>query len=52
VTQRNGASWQAAVFHRLYDDRGLERDAALREMTLRYRELMHANEPVHDWPTE
>ena len=27
VTQRNGASWQAAVFHRLYDERGLERDA-------------------------
>src|SRR4051812_16618872 len=52
VTQRNGASWQADVFHRLYDDRGLEREEALREMTLRYRELMHANEPVHDWPTE
>src|SRR3954469_25491319 len=52
VTQRNGASWQAAVFHHLYDDRGLEREEALREMTLRYRELMHANEPVHDWPTE
>src|SRR6188472_4350196 len=27
VTQRNGASWQATVFHRLYDDRALERDA-------------------------
>ena len=52
VTQRNGASWQAAVFHRLYDDRGLDRDDALREMTLRYRELMHANEPVHDWPID
>ena len=52
VTQRNGASWQAAVFHHLYDERGLERDAALREMTLRYRELMHANAPVHAWPLE
>src|SRR6187200_895082 len=50
VALRNGASWQSAVFHRLFDDRALERDAALREMTLRYRELMHANEPVHDWP--
>ena len=30
VTQRNGASWQSAVFHRLYDDGGLERDEALR----------------------
>ena len=36
----------------LYDERGLERDAALREMTLRYRELMHANAPVHAWPLE
>ena len=23
---------------------------ALREMTVRYRELMHSNEPVHTWP--
>jgi hypothetical protein len=52
VMQRNGASWQAAVFHRLFDDRGLERGDALRQMTLRYRELMHANEPVHDWPLD
>jgi hypothetical protein len=49
VTLRNGASWQSATFHRLYDG-GLERDEALRQMTVRYRELMHANEPVHDWP--
>jgi gamma-glutamyl:cysteine ligase YbdK (ATP-grasp superfamily) len=52
VTQRNGASWQSAVFHRLYDETGLERDEALRQMTVRYRELMHANEPVHDWPLD
>jgi hypothetical protein len=51
VTLRNGASWQSAMFHRLYDG-GLERDEALRQMTVRYRELMHANEPVHDWPVE
>jgi hypothetical protein len=51
VTLRNGASWQAHVFHRLYDA-GLERDEALRQMTVRYRELMHANEPVHDWPLD
>jgi hypothetical protein len=49
VTQRNGATWQSQVFHRLYES-GLERDEALRQMTVRYRELMHANEPVHDWP--
>jgi hypothetical protein len=51
VTLRNGASWQSAVFHRLYED-GLERDEALRRMTMRYRELMHDNAPVHDWPLD
>ena len=50
MTLRNGAAWQAAEFHRLYEDRKLDRADALREMTVRYRELMHANEPVHDWP--
>ena len=51
VQQRNGATWQSAVFHRLYEA-GLEREEALRQMTVRYRELMHANEPVHDWPLD
>jgi hypothetical protein len=51
VLLRNGASWQSEVFGRLRDERGLDRGAALREMTLRYREHMHSNEPVHDWPT-
>jgi hypothetical protein len=51
VTLRNGAAWQSAVFHRLYES-GLERDEALGRMTVRYRELMHANEPVHDWPVD
>jgi hypothetical protein len=50
VTLRNGASWQSAAFHRLYDDRRLERLDALRQMTVAYREHMHANEPVHEWP--
>src|SRR3954462_10465947 len=39
VQQVNGAAWQAATFHRLYEDRRLERMDALREMTVRYREL-------------
>ncbi len=51
VTLRNGAAWQSAMFHRLYDDRQMDRADALREMTVRYREHMHANVPVHDWPT-
>jgi hypothetical protein len=50
VEGRNGAAWQAATFHRLYER--LDREDALREMTVRYRELMHANEPVHSWPVE
>jgi hypothetical protein len=48
VGSTNGAAWQAAAFHRLYEDH--ERPDALREMTVRYRERMHANEPVHTWP--
>jgi hypothetical protein len=47
VEGRNGAQWQAAAFHRLYER--LDRLEALREMTVRYRELMHSNEPVHTW---
>jgi hypothetical protein len=46
----NGAAWQAATFHRLYEDDKLDRADALREMTVRYRDLMHSNQPVHDWP--
>ncbi|MEA2396006.1 MAG: hypothetical protein QOJ82_3897 [Solirubrobacteraceae bacterium] len=49
VELRNGAAWQSETFHHLYE-RGLERDEALRQMTVRYREHMHANEPVHAWP--
>jgi gamma-glutamyl:cysteine ligase YbdK (ATP-grasp superfamily) len=50
VLLRNGASWQAAAFHRLYTERGIDRHGALREMTRIYREHMHNNEPVHEWP--
>ena len=52
VTLRNGASWQAAVFHRLYEDRGLDRQEALRRMTRTYRDHMHSNVPVHEWPVD
>jgi hypothetical protein len=52
VTLRNGASWQSAKFHRLYEERQLERLDALRGMTVAYREHMHANEPVHTWPLD
>jgi hypothetical protein len=48
VTERNGATWQALAFHRLHEQR--DRADALREMTVRYREHMHDNVPVHEWP--
>ncbi|HEV2873753.1 MAG TPA: hypothetical protein VGW14_01275 [Thermoleophilaceae bacterium] len=50
VTMQNGAAWQAGAFHRLYEGRKLDRLDALRRMTVTYREHMHANEPVHEWP--
>ncbi|BBC97300.1 glutamate--cysteine ligase [Streptomyces griseofuscus] len=45
----NGASWQAATFHRALEG-GLSREAALAATTRRYAELMHVGEPVHMWP--
>jgi hypothetical protein len=50
VTGQNGAAWQAAGFHRLYEEQKLDRAEALRRMTVIYRDHMHANEPVHEWP--
>src|SRR3954452_7952534 len=52
VGETNGAAWQSRTFRRLYEDKGLDRDAALRQMTVRYRDHMHSNEPVHTWPVE
>jgi hypothetical protein len=48
VTERNGAAWQAETFHALNER--FDRGDALREMTVRYREHMHSNVPVHEWP--
>jgi hypothetical protein len=50
VTMQNGAAWQAAAFHSLYEGRKMDRLEALRRMTVTYREHMHANVPVHEWP--
>jgi gamma-glutamyl:cysteine ligase YbdK (ATP-grasp superfamily) len=49
LTGQNGATWQIAMAARLRDD-GLDRGEALRQMTLRYIEHMHTNQPVHTWP--
>ena len=42
VEEANGATWQSRTFRRLYEERGLDRDEALRQMTVRYRDHMHA----------
>jgi gamma-glutamyl:cysteine ligase YbdK (ATP-grasp superfamily) len=49
LTGQNGASWQVATTAAL-QDRGADRAEALRQMTQRYVEHMHTNEPVHTWP--
>jgi hypothetical protein len=49
LTGRNGAAWQAAEFHRLFEQH--DRPDALREMMRGYVEHMHSNEPVHTWPS-
>jgi gamma-glutamyl:cysteine ligase YbdK (ATP-grasp superfamily) len=49
VRRANGATWQSAMFHHGLEQ-GLDRAAALQEMTLRYAELMRIGDPVHTWP--
>jgi len=49
LTGQNGAAWQIATVKRL-EEGGLDRQEALRQMTLRYIEHMHTNQPVHGWP--
>jgi hypothetical protein len=49
LTGRNGSVWQVDTVLAL-EEKGRDRMSALREMVLRYVELMHTNEPVHTWP--
>ncbi len=49
-TGRTGAAWQTAMVLRLEESNGLERAAALREMTRRYVENSRSGAPVHEWP--
>src|SRR4249919_722361 len=51
LTGQNGAAWQIATVDRLSAS-GLDRREALRQMTLRYIEHMHSNDPVHSWSVE
>ncbi len=45
----NGASWQAAAYHRATES-GLDREKALAAVARRYCELARTDEPVHTWP--
>jgi gamma-glutamyl:cysteine ligase YbdK (ATP-grasp superfamily) len=47
---QTGAAWQIATVARLTEHGGLDRREALRQMTQRYIEHMHTNQPVHAWP--
>ncbi|MBG0560539.1 glutamate-cysteine ligase family protein [Actinoplanes aureus] len=49
-TRRNGATWQTQAVRAAEESRGLDRAAAVRDMTQRYLELQRSNEPVHTWP--
>jgi hypothetical protein len=46
---RTGAAWQTDSV-RYLEEHGLERIAALHEMTRRYVEHAHTGAPVHEWP--
>jgi Glutamate-cysteine ligase family 2(GCS2) len=50
LTGQNGAAWQIGTVARICENSGADRAEALRQMTQRYIEHMHTNEPVHAWP--
>jgi gamma-glutamyl:cysteine ligase YbdK (ATP-grasp superfamily) len=50
LTGRNGAAWQISSVAGLSERHNVSRAEALRQMTQRYIEHMHTNEPVHSWP--
>jgi hypothetical protein len=50
-TGRNGAVWQAEAVWSA-EQRGLDRNAALHDMLLRYSGHQQTNSPVHAWPVD
>ena len=50
LTGQTGAAWQIPTAAALTERSGGGRGEALRLMTQRYIDHMHANEPVHTWP--
>ena len=49
LTGRTGAAWQISTVSAITESSGAERQEALRQMTQRYIEQMHTNQPVHTW---
>src|SRR6202050_1962815 len=52
LTRQTGAAWQVATVTKITEHEAADRPEALRQMTQRYIEHMHANEPVHTWPLD
>jgi gamma-glutamyl:cysteine ligase YbdK (ATP-grasp superfamily) len=50
ITGQTGAAWQIATVAAISGRGGAGRQEALRQMTQRYIDHMHSNEPVHTWP--
>jgi gamma-glutamyl:cysteine ligase YbdK (ATP-grasp superfamily) len=50
LSGQTGAAWQVATVTGITERGAAGRPDALRQMTQRYIEHMHANEPVHTWP--
>jgi hypothetical protein len=50
TTGQNGAAWQIATVAEISAHGVADRHEALRQMTQRYIEHMHTNDPVHTWP--
>jgi gamma-glutamyl:cysteine ligase YbdK (ATP-grasp superfamily) len=50
ITGQTGAAWQIATVEAISRRGGVGRLEALQQMTERYIDHMHTNEPVHTWP--
>ncbi|MFD5428012.1 glutamate-cysteine ligase family protein [Streptomyces sp. NPDC127084] len=52
VNVRNGAVWQAEMYHRIAGASHVDDHEALRLMTRQYIDYMHLNAPAHTWPVD
>ncbi|MFJ8077223.1 glutamate--cysteine ligase [Streptomyces sp. NPDC096176] len=52
VTGRNGAVWQAEMYHHIDATSRVDHHEALRLMTRQYIDYMHLNAPAHTWPVD